>query len=104
VGGPGGGTNPEQFFAAGYAACVHGTLSLIAAKRRVKLADVSVNAKVTFGRDPSDGLFLISADLTVALPDLDEEIATSPVREKEAICPYARISRVGFRNTVSIAR
>ena len=104
LGGPGGGTNPEQLFAAGYAACFHGALSLIAAKRRIKLDEVSINAKVTFGRDPSDGLFLITADLAVALPGLDEDMATSLVRETETICPYAKISKVGFKNTISLVR
>lgn len=102
LGGPGGGTNPEQLFAAGYAACFHGALSLIAAKRRIKLGEVSICAKVTFGRDPTDGLFLITADLTVALPGLDEDAATLLVRETETICPYAKMSRVGFENIVSI--
>lgn len=49
---PAGGTNPEQLFAAGYAACFHGALSLVAANRKIKLKDVEIDAGVTFGRDP----------------------------------------------------
>ena len=103
LGGPGGGTNPEQLFAAGYAACFHGALNLTAAKRKIKLSEVNIDAKVTFGRDPSDGLFLITADLTVQLPGVDGDVATALVRETETICPYAKMSKVGFQNTVTVA-
>jgi lipoyl-dependent peroxiredoxin len=102
LGGPGGGTNPEQLFAAGYAACFHGALSLIASKRKIKLGEASINAKVTFGRDPSDGLYLIAADLTVHLPGLDKDVAASLIQETETVCPYAKMSKVGFRNSIAL--
>ena len=100
LGGPGGRTNPEQLFAAGYAACFHGALSLIASKRNVELGDVAIDAKVTFGRDPADGLYLITAGLTVHLPDLDRDTAESLILETEAVCPYAKMARAGFRNSI----
>ena len=103
LGGSGGGTNPEQLFAAGYAACFHGALTLVAAKRKVKLNEVNISAKVTLGRDPSDGLFLITADLSVALPGIDKAVAADLARETETICPYAKMSRVGFKNAIEVS-
>ena len=52
LGGPGGGTNPEQLLAAAYAACFHGALSLLAARAGIPVKDVAVDASVTFARDP----------------------------------------------------
>ena len=103
LGGPGGATNPEQLFAAAYAACFHGALTLVAAKRKIKLNDVDISAKVTLGRDPADGLFVITADLTAQLPGVDSETATSLVREAEMVCPYAKMSKVGFKGSVDLA-
>lgn len=49
LGGPGGGTNPEQLFAASYAACFHGALMLIAARNEIPLVNAAVDVSVTFG-------------------------------------------------------
>src|ERR1700741_4260209 len=68
LGGPGGGTNPEQLFAAGYAACFHGALSLLAARAGIPIPGASVEATVDFGRDPMDGLFLLTAHTRIRLP------------------------------------
>ncbi len=97
LGGPGGGANPEQLFAAGYGACFHGALTLVAMKRRIKLpADLSIKVAVTFGRDPSDGLFLLEADLEVALPGVLPAQASALIEETERICPYAKMTRQGI--------
>jgi len=101
LGGNGGGTNPEQLFAAGYAACFHGAMTLVAAKRKVRLpSDLEIEAIVTFGRDPSDGLFLITAELVVSLPSLSDDEAEALIAETEKICPYAKMARVGFESKV----
>ncbi|WP_367379256.1 hypothetical protein [Variovorax paradoxus] len=56
-------------FAAGYGACFHGALALVAEKRKLMLPpNVSIKVKVIFGRDPIDGLFFLEADVSVALP------------------------------------
>ncbi|MFC5582415.1 Ohr family peroxiredoxin [Rhodanobacter terrae] len=96
MGGPGGGTNPEQLFAAGYAACFHGALSLLAARANVAICDAEVVASVTFGRDPVDGLFMLAADIRIRLPSVDRAIAEELVRNTERICPYAKMARVGI--------
>ncbi len=66
MGGPGGATNPEQLFAAGYAACFHGALRLAAKKKGVKLGDTSLDAAVSL--TPDDTTFTISVVLTAHLP------------------------------------
>ena len=96
MGGPGGGTNPEQLFAAGYAACFHGALSLLAARANVAIPDAEVVAAVTFGRDPVDGLFTLAADIRIRLPSVDRAIAEELVRDTERICPYAKMARAGI--------
>src|SRR5690606_2555665 len=80
LGGPGGGTNPEQLFAAGFAACFHGALSLLAARANVAIPDAGVVASVTFGRDPVDGLFTLSAHIHVCLPGVDRTVAGELLR------------------------
>ncbi|RQS67036.1 Ohr family peroxiredoxin [Burkholderia sp. Bp8963] len=103
LGGSGGGTNPEQLFAAGFAACFHGALTLVAMKRRVRLPrDLAVTASATFGRDPADGLFALTLDLDVALPGVAAEDAAMLVAETEKICPYAKMARAGIRHSVRL--
>lgn len=103
LGGQGEGTNPEQLFAASYAACFHGALSLLAARARVDIPDADVTASVTFGRDPVDGLFTLSAHVRISLPGVDPDIARELVRNTERICPYAKMAREGIDCVVSLA-
>jgi lipoyl-dependent peroxiredoxin len=101
LGGKGGGTNPEQLFAAGYAACFHGAMVLISTKRKIKLpADFHIKVDVTFGRDPEDGLFLLTASVEVGLPSLDGAEAEALIAETEATCPYSKMARQGIAVTV----
>ena len=103
LGGAGGGTNPEQLLAAGYAACFHGALVLLATRAGVELKNVAVDASVTFARDPIDGLFLLSADIRVHLPGVDRALAAELVRNTERICPYAKMFRQGIDHVVAVA-
>lgn len=104
LGGPGGATNPEQLFAAGYAACFHGAMNLVASKNGIRLeGDVAITAEVTFARDPADGMFLLSAGIVAKIPNLDEDTALGLVRETEAICPYAKMSRDGIQHSIKLA-
>lgn len=102
LGGPGGGSNPEQLLAAGYAACFHGALTLLASRSGVELKNLVVDAAVTFSRDPVDGLFLLSAEVRVSLPGLDRVLAAELVRNTERICPYAKMFRRGIDHIVSV--
>jgi Ohr subfamily peroxiredoxin len=103
LGGPGGGTNPEQLFAAGYASCFHGALSLLAAKSGVPIVGATVEASVTFGRDPVDGLFMLSANVRIHLPGVERSVAEALVRHTQRFCPYAKMARQGIVNVVSLA-
>jgi Ohr subfamily peroxiredoxin len=102
LGGPGGGTNPEELFAAGFAACFHGALGLLAARAGVSMTDAQVTASVTFGRDPMDGLFTLVAGVRIALPGVDRGVAEALVRNTERICPYAKMARQGIECIVSL--
>jgi len=102
MGGQGGGTNPEQLFAAGYGACFHGALNLLAARHQIPIKDCSVHVTVAFGRDPVDGRHSITADLVVKLPGHDRTTAERLVRETERICPYAKMARQGIDSTIRV--
>jgi lipoyl-dependent peroxiredoxin len=103
LGGKGGGTNPEQLFAAGFAACFHGAMVLVAARRKLPLPDdFQIQVRVTFGRDPDDGLFLLLAHVEVALPSLDRVQAEALIAETEATCPYSKMARQGISSTLTL--
>jgi lipoyl-dependent peroxiredoxin len=92
-GGGGEGNNPEQLFAAGYAACFLGALKFVAGQDKVQLPD---DAKVTatVGIGPrSDGGFGITAALEVALPGLDRAKAEALVEKAHFVCPYSNATR-----------
>ncbi len=93
VGGSGEGTNPEQLFSAGYAACFLGALRLVAGKAKVKLDDAtSVTVGVGFGKD-SDGGFGINANVVGYLPGLDQSVADDLVEQAHQVCPYSKATR-----------
>ncbi len=92
LGGPGGATNPEQLFAAAYAACFHGALRLVARKEKVALPDeATVQAEVGIG--PDDTSFGLVATLTATLPGLDQAQADDLVAKAHQVCPYSKATR-----------
>lgn len=103
LGGPGGGTNPEQLFAAGYAACFHGALSLLAARAGIPIPGSSVEVTVDFNRDPMDGLFVLAARTRIRLPGVERAIAEELTRNTERFCPYTKMARQGITNIVALA-
>jgi Ohr subfamily peroxiredoxin len=104
LGGDGGGTNPEQLFAAGFAACFHGALTLLARKAGVEIDDAAVNVAVTFGRDPMDGLYALKANVDIELPGVPLAIAEELIRNTERVCPYAKMAREGIICIVTLIR
>jgi Ohr subfamily peroxiredoxin len=100
--GPGGGTNPEQLFAAGYAACFHGALSLLAARAAIPIPGARVDVTVDFSRDPTDGLFVLTAHTQVHLPGVERTVAEELVRNTERFCPYTKMARQGIANVVAL--
>jgi Ohr subfamily peroxiredoxin len=103
LGGEGGGTNPEQLFAAAYAACFHGALVLLATRRGMAIHGASVEVSVAFGRDPMDGLFMLTADVAIHLPGVEKGLAEELVRSTERFCPYAKMARNGITSIVALA-
>ncbi|WP_187335892.1 organic hydroperoxide resistance protein [Novosphingopyxis iocasae] len=104
LGGAGGdGTNPEQLFAAGYAACFIGALKVAGQQLKLKVpADVSVTAQVGIG-PRSEGGFGITADLEVALPGLEREDAQKLIDAAHQICPYSNATRGNVDVGLSLA-
>ncbi len=93
VGGSGEGTNPEQLFSAGFAACFLGALRLVARNDKVDLDDATgVTVRVGFGKDSAGG-FGINADLVGYLPGLEQEQADELMQKAHQVCPYSKATR-----------
>lgn len=94
LGGAGGeGANPEQLFAAGYAACFVGAMKAVAPSLGLKVpAESTVQARVGIG-PRSEGGFGITADLSVTLPGLDRADAEKLVAAAHQVCPYSNATR-----------
>lgn len=103
LGGPGGGTNPEQLFAAGYAACFHGALSLLALRERIDIGETTVAVEVSFGRDPVDGGYALIANVAIRMPGVDRQVAEVLVRDTERLCPYTKMVRQGICGVVVLS-
>jgi Ohr subfamily peroxiredoxin len=101
MGGPGGATNPEQLFAAGYSACFHQAVKIVAGKAGADATDSTVTANVTISDD--DGGFLLSAELEIALPNVDAELARSLVDQAHQLCPYSNATRGNIEVKLSVA-
>ena len=80
LGGPGGATNPEELFAAGYAACFHNAVKGVAAEQKVAIGNSTVDAYVGIGPNDNGSGFILSAELHVTLPGADAEAAKDVVR------------------------
>ena len=93
-GGPGGGTNPEQLFAVGWAACFEGALGVVARRFDAELGDVAIDSKIMLVSNPETRAFNIAARLDVSLPEVsDAERAVEIVRAAHAVCPYSNATR-----------
>ena len=93
MGGPGGAlSNPEQLFAAGYAACFDSALAFVAAQRKLKLAGTRVDATVGIGQNGAGG-FGLAVKLEVTIPDLPREEAESLLAQTHTVCPYSNALR-----------
>ncbi|MFJ4997443.1 organic hydroperoxide resistance protein [Microbacterium sp. NPDC088619] len=101
MGGSGDGANPEQLFAAGYAACFHSALQTVARAQKVKIADSSVGARVQIGSN-GDGGFGLAVQLEVVLPDLPHEQAQSLADAAHQVCPYSNATRGNIDVTITV--
>jgi lipoyl-dependent peroxiredoxin len=92
LGGAGGATNPEQLFAAGYAACFHSALKHVARSRKIALTGTAVTAAV--GLDPTDqGGYALVVDLSAEVGGVDQATAEELVAAAHEVCPYSNATR-----------
>jgi Ohr subfamily peroxiredoxin len=99
MGGPGTGTNPEQLFAAGYAACFQGAMGLAAKKAGVDTSSSQVTAEVGIG--PEGDSYGLTVDLKVAIPGVDLDTAQQLADAAHQLCPYSKATRGNVPVTVT---
>ena len=93
MGGEGGGTNPEELFAVGYAACFESALGAVARRLKVDAGDVAIDSKVSLYPNEDRG-FELGVELDVTLPAIeDDETAVELVKAAELVCPYSNATR-----------
>jgi osmotically inducible protein OsmC len=95
MGGKGNGTNPEQLFAAGYAACFIGALRVVAGKRHIRIPEeVAIDSAVSFGhlKGDTEG-FGIAVAMTIHLPGIERATAEELVQHAHQVCPYSNATR-----------
>jgi osmotically inducible protein OsmC len=93
MGGEGGGTNPEQLFAVGYAACFEGALGVIGRREHVEVGDVSIESRVSLIPN-ADRTYKLAVELDVTLPQVqDPEEAARIVAAAHQVCPYSNATR-----------
>jgi osmotically inducible protein OsmC len=93
MGGPGGeGTNPEQLFAAGYAACFESALRLVARMQKKALTDAHITAHVTLNAT-DDKKYVLSVELHGALEGVPKEEAQALMEAAHQVCPYSNATR-----------
>lgn len=93
MGGAGGGTNPEELFAVGYAACFEGALGVVARRERAEVGDVSIESRVSLLPTQERG-FKLAVELDISLPQVtDSERAKRIVSAAHQVCPYSNATR-----------
>ncbi|MFJ3957469.1 organic hydroperoxide resistance protein [Arthrobacter sp. NPDC090010] len=102
LGGAGGATNPEQLFAAGYAACFHSALKLVAAQSKLDAGESEVVADVSLHSLPNGG-YGLSVRLEVALPALSHDDAEQLIAKAHQVCPYSNATRGNIDVELSVA-
>ena len=103
LGGKGGATNPEQLFAAGYAACFGNAVLHVARAQKIALrdADVEVNAEIGIGPRAAGG-FQLSAALQVTLAGVEQAVAEQVVAAAHQVCPYSNATRGNIGVALSV--
>jgi Ohr subfamily peroxiredoxin len=100
-GSSGGGTNPEQMFAAGWSACFIGAMGLAAQKKKITLpADTAVDAEIDLV--VNDGAYSLRARLNVALPGVETDVAHALVEMAHQTCPYSKATRGNIEVVVAV--
>jgi Ohr subfamily peroxiredoxin len=92
LGGPGEGTNPEQLFAVGYAACFESAVTTVARRMKLDTGDVAAESKVSLVPNESRG-FELQVELDLTVPGLDGDDAMNLIRTAHQVCPYSNAVR-----------
>lgn len=102
MGGSGKGTNPEQLFAAGYAACFHSAMLFVARQQKLDASGSSVEGHVSIGANPTGKGFAIAVVLGVQLPALRQADAQALVDAAHQVCPYSNATRGNIDVTFTV--
>jgi Ohr subfamily peroxiredoxin len=100
MGGSGEGSNPEELFAAGYAACFQSALGVVARRQKISVDGSTVTGKVTIGTIEG-GAFGLAVELDVHIPDVDDATTTSLIEAAHQVCPYSNATRGNIAVTLS---
>jgi len=100
--GKAGATNPEQLFAAGYAACFDSALRFVARSQGVTISESSVEASVGIGPNDKGG-FGLEAALKVSLPGIERDKAQALIDAAHQVCPYSNATRGNIAVSLSLA-
>ena len=92
LGGPGGATNPEQLFAAGYAACFHSAVKVVARREKLDVDGTEITTRVSIGSDGAGG-FGLAVELDLHAPNLDKAAAQDLLEKAHQVCPYSNATR-----------
>jgi osmotically inducible protein OsmC len=101
MGGAGGATNPEQLFAAGYAACFHSALKVVAGQEKADVTGTEVSASVSIGMIDNGG-FGLAIELDVHAPNLEHDAALALVEKAHQVCPYSNATRGNVEVKLSV--
>jgi Ohr subfamily peroxiredoxin len=101
MGGPGGGTNPEELFAVGFAACFESALGVVGRRAKADVSDAAIDSKVSLSPDGKGG-FVLAVELDVTIPAVsDPDVAVDLVRRAHGVCPYSNATRGNIDVTVT---
>jgi Ohr subfamily peroxiredoxin len=99
MGGEERGTNPEQLFAVGYAACFEGALAAVARRRKLEVGDVEIDSKVMLVA-AEERTFTVAVELAVTLPSVSGDDAVELVEAAHNVCPYSNATRGNIDVTI----
>jgi Ohr subfamily peroxiredoxin len=102
MGGSGNGSNPEQLFAAGYAACFHSAVQGVARAMKIDVSDSTVGGRVEIGSN-GEGGFQLAVALDVVLPGVPEDVAKQIVDQAHLVCPYSNATRGNIEVSLSVS-
>jgi Ohr subfamily peroxiredoxin len=101
LGGQGGGTNPEQLFAMGFAACFQSAMGVVGRRMKVDTSESEVTGRVTIGTIDG-GAFGLAVELDVHIPGVDEATAQEVVGGAHEVCPYSNATRNNIEVTLKV--